>query len=615
MEESKKKKNRRWVTRGMVAFIAILALLTFFSNTVMNMTIPKVIGKQAVRGNLSSTNNSTAVLEAVDKQDVKGIDGRTVHEVIATNWDYVNEGDVILTLEEAENTTELDELRTRLRTTQRELEYDARRPAETTDYTTLREAVNTAQENLQQARDTLAAAQNRDATIAAAQAIINENSPLVPGLEAAVTAAAETVEDIQGQISQLESEIASRQEQIDTLVNLGIPTPTPTPTPGMMAARPGLDKDYIAYEEETPDTSDTSDTTPSDTQPSDTTPSETQPSETAPSETTPAPTAAPATNSSTDRIGVLRAEIEEREQQIEELQSQLSAALGRRDEASGNLATINSAIEEAEAAIAAAEQLPSVSSAQSSVNLADSSLSSAQRSLSNSQITDGITRDQAEDTRNDRLETIEDLERQIAELEARLEVTEITAPISGYVYNMSVSEGDGLAKDRVAFTIVPENSAYTATFSFETSAAQMLNPGMPLSCDAYYIDTVTIINIKPDPDDPRGKRLVKCAVTGEWLSPGESITVVADRTNRDYEHVIPSSAINEDNSGPFVYVIEESSSPLGDKYVVRRVTVTVDETDGALSAISGEGIDRGMIVTRSEEPLHDGDRVRLEDYS
>ncbi|MBO4636616.1 MAG: HlyD family efflux transporter periplasmic adaptor subunit [Clostridiales bacterium] len=614
MEESKKKKNRRWVTRGMIAFVAILALLTFFSNTVMNMTIPKVIGKQAVRGNLSQTNNATGTIESTDKQDVKGIDGRVVDSVNFSNYNEVQAGDVILTLRPPENTDSLDELRTRLTALQREVEYADRTPATTTDYTALREAVNTAQENLELARATLSQAQNRDATIAAAQAIINENSPLVPGLEASVSAAAETVESIQGQISQLQSEIDSREEQIATLINLGVPTPTPTPVPGMLAARPV--RDIILNEETTPDTTDTTDTNPSESTPSETTPStgaSSDPSETAPTETTPAPTSA--ANSSTERIGVLRAEIEEREQQISELTSQLSDATARRDEASANLAAVNGAIEEATAAITAAGELPSVSSAQSSVNLAESSVNTARTTLNNTQITDEITREQAADTRNDKLEQIAQLERQIAEMEARLEVVEITAPVSGYLFNVSVSAGDTLSKDTVAFTVVPYDSQYTVTFKFSSEVAQTLSAGMPLTCDAYWINSVIITTINPDPDDPRGSRLVKCALSGDYMFPGESITVVADRSNKDYEHVIPSSAINEDNTGHFVYVIEESSSPLGDKYVVKRVDVTVEATDGALTAISGEGIDRGMIVTRSEEPLHDGDRVRLEDYS
>ena len=55
---------------------------------------------------------------------------------------------------------------------------------------------------------------------------------------------------------------------------------------------------------------------------------------------------------------------------------------------------------------------------------------------------------------------------------------------------------------------------------------------------------------------------------------------------------------------------------MGDKYIVKRVDVSVEATDGSATAIKGEGLDKYdvMIVIRSEKPLEDGQRVRLEDY-
>ena len=140
--------------------------------------------------------------------------------------------------------------------------------------------------------------------------------------------------------------------------------------------------------------------------------------------------------------------------------------------------------------------------------------------------------------------------------------------------------------------------------------------GQSLTTDKYWVDDCVITNIKPDAENPRDKREVKCAIQSMWGAwPGESLTATADKSNADFEHVIASSAIIEDNGGTFVYVIQESTSPLGDKYVVKRVNVTIEGTDGALTAISGEGLEGNMIVVRSEEPLQDGDRVRLEDYT
>ena len=108
---------------------------------------------------------------------------------------------------------------------------------------------------------------------------------------------------------------------------------------------------------------------------------------------------------------------------------------------------------------------------------------------------------------------------------------------------------------------------------------------------------------------------MKCSLSAEYILPGESVTVSPGSSNSDYDCCIASSAVNEDNAGTFVYLIDEVRSPFGNRYTVRRVDVEVLATDGAVSALSGSGLDQGMIVIRSEKALEDGQRVRLEDYT
>ena len=84
-----KKNSRRWVIRAMGTFLVVLALLTFFSNTIMNATIPLVVTATAQRGNLSYTRSATGQLESDNKIEVKGLDGRTVDQVLHTNYDTV----------------------------------------------------------------------------------------------------------------------------------------------------------------------------------------------------------------------------------------------------------------------------------------------------------------------------------------------------------------------------------------------------------------------------------------------------------------------------------------------------------------------------------------------
>ncbi|MCQ2515823.1 MAG: HlyD family efflux transporter periplasmic adaptor subunit [Saccharofermentans sp.] len=565
MKKTKTAGNRKWVGKAMIAFVAGLAVLTFFSNTIMNATIPRVVASNAGRSNLSYTNNATAQLVAADEVKVKGLDGRHVASVLYTNYDYVQAGEVILTLTPAEESTTLADLRTQLETSLREREYAERTPYHAPDYYTELTAIHTAELAVDDAQANLVAAQNRDAAISNAQQVLAGNSAALVSLRAQLTAASATFEGIRAQIATLESQIAGIDAAIASLTN-----PTPTPTPAV-----------------TPDP----DVTP-----------------------TASPSTAPTPSGNIDALLAQKAALQA---QIATLQAQLPGAQSVVDGLSAQIASAETALSNAQAALTEAENLPTIYAAEDALAAAQHTLSTAITTYEDAIINNGIAADKNQDAIDDRNQKIEDLEAQIAELEAELAQTEIVAPISGYVFNLSVEVDDELNKDKVVFSIIPENTEFTVSFKFPTEVAEAMSVGQELDASQYYwIDRLIIINIKPDPDNPRANRIVKCSVvSNSVLFPGESVTVTANRGNSTYDHVIAASALNEDNTGTFVFVVEQSSTPLGDRYTVRRVSVTVAARSGSLVAITGEGLDGVMIVTRSEEPLHNGDRVRLEDYS
>lgn len=569
--ENKTKKGRKWVVTGMVVFLVALALLTFFSNTIMNATIPKVMGIYGNRGNLAYTNSATGIITADQKYEVKGVEGRVVKEVLVYNYQPVSRGDVLLTLEPLTDDTSINELRTQLESLEREAAYADRRPGQVNDYTSYQEAIVMAQESLDEANQTLNDARNRDAIIAENQNVVNQVSSTIPGLQAALDAESATVSDINAQISALETRKAAIENQITTLVTIGVPTPTPLPA----------DAPPYIYDPAVP-------------------------------------TPTPAPQQTTERIGQLQEEIMAIDAQIEILNEQLNSANDRVNTASANLASAQAQVDEASLNIENAQNLPSVTAAQSAVNSASSALSSARRSLSEAQINDGIAADQSRDEVNARNQQIADLREQIEKAEETANQTEIVATEDGFVFGLSAIKGDILSKDIVILQIIPYDTTYSVTFKFDAQTAQNFYEGMEFTVDSYQADRCIVQGVRPDEDNPRDSRIVKCALEGDWLYPGDTITVTADRGNANYDCVVPSSAVNEDNSGTFVYIIEESSSPLGKKYIVKRVAVSVEESSGAYTAIAPSGNDNlnnYQIVVRSEKPLNDGDRVRLEDFN
>ena len=585
--------RRSRVVKAMVAFVAVLALLTFFSNTLMNLTIPKVMGAYASRGNLSYSNSARGTITVENQTEVKGLEGRTVDQVKVTNYDTVQAGDTILTLKPIEESEDLQAKRDRLKQLERDAEYDSRTD-NSTDFTSYYDSINMAKATLSDAEDTLYAVQNKDAVEEENKQIINEESVNEVSLKATVTEAAKTVEDIQKQIDAIDASIAPLQAQIDVYTALGTPTPTPRP--------------------DAPET-----TEPAATEP------ETPVPEGATATPTPSPSPAPAYDedgldptSPTYEMEKLMLKIQEYEDQKTALESQLESAKTRLDEASAELAECQGKIKDAQAEIDALDKLPSEASAQNAVTTARNAVNTAQKALSDAQTAAGITEDKARDTAEDREEEIAKLKKQIEELEKQAKVTEIKAPVGGYIYNIAVASGDALTAKTFVTYIIPETDRVcSVSFKFSSQAAQSIRVGMDLEITSGFIQGCTVQSIKPDPDNPRANKIVKCMVAGNDAWPGEEITVNAGRGNDNYKCVVPSSAVSEDNNGHFIYVIVGSSTPLGDKYTVKRVDVSIEATDGAATAIKGEGLDKYdvMIVVRAEKPLEDGQRVRLEDYT
>ena len=577
--------RRTRVVKAMIAFVVILALLTFFSNTIMNLTIPKVMGTYASRGNLSYSNSAKGNITVENHTEVKGLDGRTVDQVMVTNYDSVEKGDTILTLKSIEESEDIQTKKDRLKTLEREAEYEER-GSSTTDFTSYYDSINLAKATLSDAEDTLDMVLNRDDVEAENKKIIDEESAKAVSLEASVNAAAKTVEDIKKDIAAIDASIAPLKSQIDVYVALGTPTPTPTPVPGT---------------------------------------EETEPEPSLPEGVTPTPTPVPNLDpdgldkdSPTYEMDKLLLKISQYEEQKKNLESQLEAAQQRLDEASAELAECQGKIQDAKNAIAALSTLPSEASARNAVTSAQNAVNSAQKSLSDAMTQAGISEDKARDLAEDRDEEIAKLKKDIAELEKQAKITAITAPVDGYIYNIAVSSGDTLtAKTLVTYIIPKTDRVCSVSFTFTSQAAQNIWVGMSLEVTSGFINGCTVTSIKPDPNNPRGYKIVKCMVDGNDAWPDEEITVNAGRGNDNYKCVVPSSAVSKDNNGAFVYVIVGSSTPLGDKYNVKRVDVTVEATDGSASAIKGEGLDKYdvMIVVRSEKPLEDGQRVRLEDYS
>lgn len=160
-EEMQGSKRKKLIKKVATIFIVVLLLLTFFSNTIMNYSLPEVATEPVSSGTVSSKVRGQGTVETNSENDVTVSGSRKVKEVKVAAGDEVKKGDVLFTFEEGEN-TELDEAEKNLENL--ELSYAKSLLKLGPDYTDDNIGIKDAKEDLQKAIDAQekAAKNNKD---------------------------------------------------------------------------------------------------------------------------------------------------------------------------------------------------------------------------------------------------------------------------------------------------------------------------------------------------------------------------------------------------------------------------------------------------------------------
>ncbi|MBQ7971910.1 MAG: hypothetical protein IJ291_00445, partial [Lachnospiraceae bacterium] len=109
MEQDVKRNKKRDIIKNVaIIFLSVMLLLTFFSNTIMNYSLPEVSTRYVMGENISNRIRGTGVVESVDPYNVIVNETRTVSSVAVYVDEYVEKDAVIYTLSGKES-EELDQ--------------------------------------------------------------------------------------------------------------------------------------------------------------------------------------------------------------------------------------------------------------------------------------------------------------------------------------------------------------------------------------------------------------------------------------------------------------------------------------------------------------------------
>ena len=207
----------------------------------------------------------------------------------------------------------------------------------------------------------------------------------------------------------------------------------------------------------------------------------------------------------------------------------------------------------------------------------------------------------------------------LAKLEQKAMGATIKAPISGTIQTISKTAGDTIKPDEELCVIIPDGKDMTIKISISNDQAKKVNIGdtATLANSWAYPDAVCVVKtIADDPDNPGKNSLITCVITGTTVKTGQNMNLTLASSTKNYEKIVPNSAIRKDNSGDFVYVLVEKSSPLGNRYIAKKVSVNKMASDDNNTAVTGDlNAYSDSVITSSNKMVEGGKQVRLSESS
>ena len=563
-----KPKNREWVKNVAIILLAVLLVLTFFSNTIMNRNLPEVATQYVSDGTINAKVRGTGTVQANGTHVVKAEQTREIRAVMVKSGQTVEAGDVLFVLGSGER-SELEQAQEQLY--QLQMSYQrAALGGSSTDYTADEIRVQNALDAYQRADDAVRAMDPGGNTDSEGyQYLQRELEKATAERDAAKEAYDALMEEARGALSSAESERLAAEQAVYL-------------AEGWNANE--TDPEQIAYQQRYLDDPQT-------------------------------------------RIDELTESMTEEDADPE---------LERKLEKWTELLEKKNAVSDAETALNAVST-SAVDAAQSKVDGIQAEMNQFNTSPEYQQAVEERdaaylnyielqsaldARKNAEARSNANLGIeLRDLNRQIEEQKKKIEElsggtdNQVTAKVSGTVLSIECTAGDTVAKDSILCTIEVPDMGYTMSFSVPNEQAARLRVGDSATVNNYNWGsqvTATLESIRVDPKNPQTNKLLTFDLTGD-VTTGAQLTISIGSRSANYDYVVPKSALKSDSTGYYVFKVESRNSPLGNRYVARRVMVDVLAEDDNNVAISGDFGWGDYVITTSSAPIKNGDLVRLAD--
>ncbi len=551
--DEKNIKRKEWVKTAAIIFLSVMLILTLFSGTIMNYSLPEIATEYIRPESITSQVRGTGTVEALDPYSVIIEENRVIKSVVYTNGDFVEKGQILFYLEDSKS-PEIDALEKQIEDA--EFAYKQALLGENvsnsvysnvengveTDTDTYQNRIQQQKQQVQNIKNTLNGLQNEKTTLEAKQFQLG-----AAGMDLGTA----TTNAENAKVNQ-----TAKQNDYNTAKN------------AYNAAKAAYDTAKAELDNHVATCVDCVAGNPC--------------------------TAVPSKG--------------ELETALSTAQATMTPLKAPMDNAKTALDAATNDVFEADSIVAVIQQLNQVNA---NIVTATSNLSIAEANLS--QMLNDV---QMEISLSAQKQNIDDMKAELVKLQEKSVGGTVVAPITGKVTGISHVAGESFSAGETVAVMQPEGKGHTLSFSVSNRQASALSIGDKgsVSNSWYYTDVIaTLMSIKPDPADPTNSKKLTFNLEGD-VTAGQTLTLSVGERSSNFDYTVPNTAIREDKDGKFILVLEQKPSPLGNRYFAVRRDIEVIASDDRRTAIRGNEIYAyDYVVTTSTKPIEEGQQVRLKD--
>lgn len=559
MKEDTVKNKKVKIRNILICFMGAMLLLTLFSNTIINLSLPQVTVTKIKSGTIYTKVRGSGKVEAVHNYEIKAEDSRKIKQIYVTGGDSISENQLLVEYENKEN----EELSTKEETLNSlNLEYQKALLEMGNEYGTNNLNIQNARDELLRAIEKSQQADSAEDNKAVLKDSIAKYSDKLNKLEEKVNSARQKLEengnrldtkDIDSTITLLERETADLQVEITD-----------------------LNSDLQAAE----------------------------------------------TENNAEKVATLKRSIRDKETALSYKNKDLKAAresLKELKAANKKADKLNQALEKAEDNYNKTkmeldqerEKLATLESEYLSKDEAQTVVKDKEAALKALILE---VKKQSLDF-DDLSKRLNKQQESIAKIKENDHGNQCLSPVSGIINEVAIGAGDRVSEGDTLIKINMIEQGYTVSFPVTMKQSEYVKVGDKGEILNLFDETAKteLTKISLNPDDPNKSKILTFRIEGESIQVSQSLAISVGSLGESYDTIIPINSIFEDNQGKFVYLLKTRATPLGNRYSAERKAVEVIAADDMYAAILSDIATNDYVITESVEPLKNGTKVRMVD--